>query len=52
MEREGLGRAEEEIMNGNGEWGYSALVVGEQIHLVLESRPTYRPKLRPCKNHQ
>jgi len=26
--RQGLGRAEVEMMNGKGEWEYSALVVG------------------------
>jgi len=25
---QGLGKAEEEMMNGKAEWGYSALVVG------------------------
>ena len=30
MGREGLGRAEEEMMNGKEEWGYSALLVGDR----------------------
>jgi len=31
VRREGLGKAEEEMMNGKGEWGYSASVVGGKM---------------------
>ena len=30
MGREGMGKAEEEMMNGKGEWGYSTLAVGDR----------------------